>query len=527
MNHPDPAGRWWDGGSLYEIYVRSWQDSDGDGYGDLRGVIDRLDHLSWLGIDGIWLSPTMPSPDQDWGYDVSDYFGVHPELGTIGDLDRLIGEASQRGIRVLLDLVPNHTSSAHPWFIEACTGRDAPGRDWYVWADPGPDGAVPNNWLDATGNPAWTLHPATAQFYLHNYLAAQPDLNWWNDAVHDEFEDILRFWFDRGVAGVRIDVANGLYHDRQLRDNPPAREGPGTRFSQGRVYSANRPEVHDIYRSWRKLAAGYSPSRLLLGETWVFEPTELARYYGNDDELQLGFNFSFLFAPFEAQALSRVVRDTLAALPAGACPVWVGSNHDVSRFPTRWAGGDPRRARLALAVLCTLPGTVVLYAGDELGLPDVDVPADQRRDPMTRWATDGRFNRDRARTPMPWDEGPNAGFAAEGVPPWLPVGDRRGRSVAAQLDDPASVLWFTHRLLDLRRRALGPGAAYEPLPAARDQWVYRAGQLAVAANFSSAPAVVELPPGTPELSSTRTGVDERRGGRSEQLAPWEALLLLT
>ena len=248
-------------------------------------------------MDAIWLSPTMPSPDVDWGYDVSDYTGVHPELGTLADLDELIAEAGQRGMRVLLDLVPNHTSSAHPWFADAASGRAAAHRGYYVWADAGPDGGPPNNWLDFTGRPAWQWHES-GQYYLHNFLAGQPDLNWWEPAVHREFARVLEFWFDRGVAGFRVDVANGLYKDAELRDNPPLdsanpMEGAfGLRF----VYNTNRPETHGVYRDWRKIADGYSPERLLLGETWVPDAQRLAAYYGNDDELQLGFNFPFAFA---------------------------------------------------------------------------------------------------------------------------------------------------------------------------------------------------------------------------------------
>ncbi|HET9076128.1 MAG TPA: alpha-amylase family glycosyl hydrolase [Acidimicrobiales bacterium] len=526
--------RWWEGASLYQVYVRSWQDTDGDGYGDLAGVVRRLGHLQWLGVDGLWLTPTMPSPDQDWGYDVSDYTSVHPELGSLEDLDRLVGEAGRLGLKVLLDLVPNHTSDAHPWFVESrSAGRDSPMRDWYVWADPRPDGSPPNNWLDATGASAWTLDQASGQYYLHNFLPGQPDLNWWNPEVRNAFEDILRFWFDRGVAGFRIDVAHALYHDRELRDNPSAPEGPETRFGQARTYSMNRPEVHEVYRSWRKLVEGYDPVRLLLGETWVLDAERLAAFYGDDDELHLGFNFSLVFSDFTAAALSRVVRDSISALPPGACPAWAGSNHDISRFQTRWAGGDPDRARLGLAVLCTLPGTLVLYAGDELGLTDVEVPPDQQRDPMTWRAADNRFNRDRARTPMPWDEDePNYGFCPDGVEPWLPLGDRRGRSVAAQLADPGSDLWFARHLLRLRRECVS-GGGYQQLASGPDQWVYRSGGLVVAANFSGSASEVDLPAGAMSRSGRPAGTgapegaaDDHRGG-AVVLQPWEAIIIQT
>src|SRR5690242_9900491 len=268
--------RWWQGATLYQIYVRSWRDTDADGYGDLPGVIAGLDYLAWLGVDAIWLSPTMPSPDEDWGYDVSDYLGVHPDLGTLADMDKLIAEAGQRGISVVLDLVPNHTSSAHPWFIDARSGPASAHRDYYVWADPvkgegGAGGGPPNNWLDATGAPAWTLDTASGQYYLHNFLPSQPDLNWWEPRVHEEFREILRFWLARGVAGFRVDVAHGLYKDALLRDNPPqvGRGRLAGAFGLRLVYSLNRPETHAVFRDWRKLADGYSPPRVLLGETWV------------------------------------------------------------------------------------------------------------------------------------------------------------------------------------------------------------------------------------------------------------------
>jgi alpha-glucosidase len=519
---------WWHGAVLYQLYVRSWRDSNGDGYGDLPGIIERLDHLSWLGVDGIWLSPTMPSPDQDWGYDVSDYTGVHPELGTLGDLDALIAAAADRGIRVLLDLVPNHTSSAHPWFADAVTARTAAHRDYYLWADAAPGGGPPNNWLDATGQPAWQWDPATSQYYLHNFLVGQPDLNWWNPAVHAEFADILQFWFDRGVAGFRIDVAHGLYKDARLRDNPPL--PPGSSELEGRyglrpVYNANRPETHAVYRDWRVLADSYSPGRLLLGETWVPDAGRLAAYYGRDnDELHLGFNFPFAFAEFTAPELPAVVGQTLAALPAGACPVWMASNHDIGRFPSRWCDGDERRIRLALLLLTMLPGTTVLYYGDEIGMADVDVPPELQRDEMTRHrasqdGADGRGNRDRARTPMRWDDSPAAGFTAAGVRPWLPLPARGTPNVEAQRADEGSALALCRRLIALRHQELGSGLAdYEPVTAPDPGlWAFRTGGLLVAANMSDRPSPV--PAGAGEMLLT-TDTDSDAG----VLGPWAGMV---
>jgi alpha-glucosidase len=513
--------RWWHGAVLYQLYVRSWLDTDGDGYGDLNGIIARLDYLSWLGVDGVWLSPTMPSPDQDWGYDVSDYLNVHPELGTLDDLDRLVAEAAGRGMRVLLDLVPNHTSSAHPWFVDAAGSRDSAHRDYYVWADPAPGGGPPNNWLNSRGHPAWAWHEPTGQYYLHNFLDSQPDLNWHEAAVHAEFREIIRFWFDRGIAGFRIDVAQGLYKDAELRDNPPA-EAPGPlvgRSGQRAVYSANRPESHGVFRDWRRIAEGYRPQRLLLGETWV-DLAALAGFYGHDDELQLGFNFPFVFTPFAARELSAVVGDTLGALPARACPVWTASNHDVGRFPTRWCGGDDRKIRLALLVLVTLPGTTVLYYGDEIGMTDVAVPPELRRDKMTRDAAE-QGSRDRGRTPMQWEASPSGGFTADGVKPWLPVGDAAARNVADQRQDPASVLSFCRNLLAVRRAELGfQVAGYEIVAAAEGLWAYRVGGLTVAANFSDAPATPPGPPGPSGEILLSTAGEPHAG----TLRPWEGVI---
>ncbi len=533
-------GRWWQGATLYQIYVRSWRDSNGDGYGDLGGVIAGLDYLQWLGVDGIWLSPTMPSPDEDWGYDVSGYLGVHPEMGTLADMDRLIAEAGQRGIRVLLDLVPNHTSSAHPWFADARTGRESAQRTYYVWADPAPGGSPPNNWRAATGASAWTYDQLSGQYYLHNFLPGQPDLNWWEPAVHEEFRTILKFWFDRGVAGFRIDVAHGLYKDAKLRDNPPL--GDGSRhdgaFGLKAVYSANRPETHGVYRDWRRLAEGYSPSRLLLGETWVGDIGRMAGFYGGDDELQLAFNFPFLFAEFTAPALSGVVAETLAGLPARACPAWTASNHDVSRFPTRWCGGDERKARLALLLLATLPGTLVLYYGDEIAMTDVALPLRLRRDRMTEKGLTG-VGRDRSRTPMQWDSSPSAGFTADGVRPWLPHGDHAERNVAAQRDDPGSTLNLCRDLLALRRAEVGGRIAeYRPVPGPDGVWAYSVGDLLVVANLSgrrvsvgSLDGVGALRPAQEAASRDQPGVillsthpAASTDGEVATLGPWQGLI---
>jgi len=474
---------------LYQVYVRSFCDTDGDGYGDLAGVRAHLDHLSSLGVDGIWLSPTMPSPDTDWGYDVSDYLDVHPELGTLADLDALVADAAAAGMRVLLDLVPNHTSDRHPWFVEARSDPGSARRAYYVWADPSPDGGPPNNWRNMTGEPAWTLDPASGQYYLHNYLPTQPDLNWWHPAVHDEFERILSFWLDRGVAGFRIDVAHGIYKDAELRDDPPPPASTGSERPRRlrQVYSANRPETHALYRTWRRLADSYDPARLLLGETFVSDVADLARFYGDDDELHLAFNFRFALSSFDPAELSGVLAATLAALPEGACPTWTASNHDIGRFPSRWCDDDPLRTRAALTVLLSLPGTVVLYYGDELGQVDVSVPDALQRDPMTWHGRGGAANRDRARTPMPWRRGEGGGFCPPGVEPWLPLGPMAS-TVEDQEVDPDSALALTRRLVALRRaHHRGRVLPYRLLEQTGGLWRYAVGPLEVLANLADTP----------------------------------------
>jgi alpha-glucosidase len=519
---------WWRDAVLYQVYPRSFADSDGDGIGDLRGIAARLEHAAWLGVDGVWLSPVHPSPNADWGYDVADYFGVHPDLGSLDDLDALIAEARRLGLRVLLDLVPNHTSVEHPWFVDARTSRAAEHRGWYVWADLQPDGSPPNNWLSAFFGPAWTLDPTTGQAYLHNFLVDQADLNWWSDAVRDEFDRILRFWFDRGVSGFRIDVAHMIIKDRLLRDNPPATDADPL-FDQLRgqrsLYNSSRPEVHDVLRRWRRVADSYEPARLLLGETHVFDLEELVSFYGRGDELQLAFNFCFVHAPFAAGALRAVVEQTEALMPADATPCWTMGNHDVSRYPTRWGDGDPRRARAALVLLLGLRGTAVLYYGDELALPDTPVPPERLVDPVSiRYQP--YVSRDAARTPMPWTAEPGAGFTAPGVQPWLPLGDPAAGTVADQAEDPASPLHLTRDLLRIRRELAGlRGGAYATWPAPDGVWAWRCGDdVLVAVNLSGTPATVAGVAGTVRIGTNR-GRDGEPVGGSLDLGPWEAVIV--
>jgi alpha-glucosidase len=517
---------WWRDGVLYQVYPRSFRDHDGDGVGDLPGVMERLDHLAWLGVDGLWLNPTFPSPNVDWGFDVSDYRGVHRDFGTIEDLDRLVREAGRRGIRVLLDLVPNHSSDRHPWFEEARSSRDSPRRDWYVWADPAPDGGPPNNWLSTFGGPAWTLDERTAQYYLHNFAPQQPDLNWWNEDVRREFDDILRWWFRRGIAGFRIDVAHGIVKDRELRDNPPAEPADAEQGRQSGLrqeFSQNRPEVHEVFRRWRSLANAESPPRVLIGETWVLDLERMAAFYGADDELHLAFNFPFVTAPFDASRLSFVVEETERLVPPESWPVWMLSNHDLSRFPTRWAGGDPDKARLALMLLLTLRGTPVVYYGDEIAMPDTPAAAESGLDPQQLPL---RPPRDPARTPMHWTPDRGAGFNDNGAEPWLPIGDNTKANVADQREDPSSPLNLVRDLIALRRaNADLRSGAYRRLEA-RGAWAFLRGErLAVALNLSD--EAVSLPG---LRGRVLIGTDRSRDGslvsQVLELRPWEGLVLV-
>ena len=478
---------WWRDAVFYQIYPRSFQDMNGDGVGDLAGIVRRLDYLSWLGVDALWLTPINESPDDDFGYDVSNYYGVNAVLGDLETLDRLLQAAGRCGIRIILDIVPNHTSDRNPWFVDARRARSSAHRDWYVWADPKPDGSPPNNWRSGFGGTVWALDAATGQYYLHQFLPSQPDLNWWNPDVRDEFDRILRFWFDRGVAGFRIDTANKLVKDAQLRDNLPL--GPTEhpmerRLGQRPVWSSNRPEVHDIWRRWRAVCREYDPERVLVGETWLFDLQTVASYYGDDDELQLNFNFPFVYADFTASALREVVERTEAAFASNHWPAWTASNHDVSRFPTRWCAGDTRRASMALVMLLTLRGTPFLYYGDELAMADVAVPADRTADPLAH-RLPGQFRgRDPERTPMLWERGPGAAFTAPGVEPWLPFGDSV-LSVESQRDDPGSPLRLCRDLIALRRVSgdLRSGE-FANLDTPDGVWAYRRGaRTVVVLNF--------------------------------------------
>jgi alpha-glucosidase len=448
------TSRWWQAGVIYQVYPRSFQDADGDGIGDLKGIKLRLDYLSSLGIDAIWISPIFPSPMADFGYDVADYCAVDPRFGTLADFDDLLAHAHARGLKVVLDFVPNHTSDQHPWFVESRSSRESPKRDWYIWRNPGPAAGPPNNWISDFGGLAWEWDKATGQYYYHAFLKEQPDLNWRNSAVQAAMYDVMRFWFDRGVDGFRIDV---LWHVIKAADFPNNPLNPAYQPAMGemhrvlQLYSTDQPEVHGIAADMRAIADSYSASsgseRVLIGE--VYLPVEkLMNYYGKDRAgVHLPFNFQLVDAAWEARSLATLIADYEAALPPGAWPNWVLGNHDRSRVATK---RGQSQARVAAMLLLTLRGTPTLYYGDELGLSDVVIPPAQVQDPRELREPGLTLGRDPVRTPMPWDGSGHAGFST--ATPWLPLStDWPSRNVAQMLQQPNSILALYRRLLAARR----------------------------------------------------------------------------
>ena len=507
---------WWQRGIIYQIYPRSFMDSNGDGTGDLPGITSRLDYLEWLGVDAIWISPIFPSPMADFGYDVSDYTNIDPVFGTLQDFDRLLAEAHRRGIRVVLDYVPNHTSDQHPWFVESRASRHNPRRDWYLWRDPAPGGGAPNNWLSAFGGSAWEWDQATDQYYLHTYVKEQPDLNWRNLGVQAAMLDVLRFWFEQGVDGFRIDALRQVGKDEQFRDNPPNTDWtPDQRpyNSLLPVYSADRPENLEFVGRFREIADSY-PDRVLIGELWV--PIErLVTYYG-ERGLHLPFNFHLITTPWTARSISALVDRYEAALPPGAWPNWVLGNHDRSRIASRVGQAQ---ARVAAMLLLTLRGTPTLYNGDEIGMHDVPIPPESVRDPFERNVPGLGLGRDPERTPMQWDARPNAGFSSE--TPWLPLADDYRRvNVASQRKDPRSMLMLHRTLVELRRTtpALAVGN-YRPVYTDDNVLVYEreaGGQRRrVALNLSGSPREIAWsgPRGRILLSTHLDRSDEGVAGR--------------
>lgn len=486
-------GTWWQRGIIYQIYPRSFGDSNGDGVGDLPGILARIGYVAALGVDAVWLSPIYPSPMRDFGYDVSDYTNVHPVFGTLADFDRLITEAHRHGLKVILDYVPNHTSDQHPWFVEARRSRSSSKRDWYIWLDPGPDRGPPNNWLSHFGGSGWQLDRHTGQYYCHSFLAEQPDLNWRNPAVRAAMHDVLRFWLDRGVDGFRVDVLWLLIKDDQFRDNPPNpawRDGNPPHARHTPLYSGDRPEVQEVVAGLRRVIDEY-PDRVLIGE--IYLPIQrLVAYYGAQLQgANLPFNFQLLEAQWNARGIAALIDEYEAALPAGGWPNWVLGNHDKPRIATRIG---VEQARVAAMLLMTLRGTPTMYYGDELGMLNVDIPADRVQDPVEKNLPGLGLGRDPCRTPMQWDASGNAGFTTS--TPWLPVDDDYPIvNVESQGEDPSSILTLYRRLIALRRAspALAHGE-YEPVATTGDLLAYvrklAAERFLIALNLGNDPHAV-------------------------------------
>ena len=523
---------WWQSGTVYQVYPRSFQDTDGDGVGDLRGITARLDYLAWLGVDAIWISPFYRSPMADFGYDVADYCAVDPLFGTLADFDTLIGEAHRRRLKVILDFVPNHSSIEHPWFTESRASRAARKRDWYIWRDAAPDGGPPNNWLSNFGGPAWTRDPATGQYYYHAFLPEQPDLNWRNPEVRAAMHDALRFWLERGVDGFRVDVIWHLIKDEGFRDNPrnsdfQSDQAGINRFHQ--VHSCDQPEVLDVIAGMRAVLRAYG-ERVLIGE--IYLPIErLVTYYGPGlTGADLPFNFQLIQTPWRADAVSALVAEYEAALPEGGWPNWVLGNHDQPRIAARVGEAQ---ARIAAMLLLTLRGTPTLYYGDEIGLGHVPVPPERAQDPWGR--NEPGHGRDPERTPMQWEDAPNAGFTTG--TPWLPLsGDANRRNVDEMRDDSRSILTLYRRLLSLRRdhAALSIGD-WRGLAPASDLAVEVFGferfagdeTLRILLNFGSREWAVPLAESDAWtiLLSTRSGRAGDRAEGSLRLGPDEGVIL--
>jgi len=516
---------WWRDAVIYQVYIRSFADADGDGIGDIAGIRGKLPYLADLGVDALWINPWYVSPQADAGYDVADYRAIEPAYGSVADAEKLIVDAHEHGLRLIPDIVPNHTSDQHAWFRAALAAE--PGsreRDRYVFRDGrGPDGAEPpNNWRSHFGGPAWTRIDEgpgqPAQWYLHLFDPRQPDLNWAHPDVAAEFEAVLRFWFDRGVDGFRIDVAHGLVKDPDLPDLTDASDQLGRTYPPGGHPYVDRDGVLDIYASWRRVADEYPGDRMFVAEAWTPAPERLARYVG-PGLLHTAFNFDYLLAPWDPAALRETIDVTTGHLrEVGASATWVLSNHDVVRHPSRYgrpprvredtvtyALDDPpdlalgtRRARAALLLEAALPGGMYVYQGEELGLPEVeDIPDEARQDPT--WQRSGYTvrGRDGARVPLPWsDDGTSTGFSPAGAAaPWLPQPEGWARYAAArQQGDPGSVLELYRTVLHLRREhpALGEGdLAWVSAPGDEVLHLRREPGFACVANLSGAP--VELP----------------------------------
>jgi alpha-glucosidase len=509
---PGAGQEWWRHAVTYQIYVRSFADADGDGVGDLRGITARLEHVRDLGADAIWLNPFYTSPQHDHGYDVADYCDIDPLFGTLADADAMVERAHELGLRVIVDLVPNHTSNEHAWFQAAlAAGPGSPERDRYVFRD-SPAGP-PNNGQSVFGGPAWTQVEAgpgeDAQWYLHLFDSTQPDLNWRNPEVGEMFVDVLRFWLDRGVDGFRVDVAHGLFKEEGLRDQVLQEETTGESMVERTAVDEpmwDQPEVHEVYRHWHEVLAKYDGDRMMVAEAWTRSPESMARYI-RPDEFSQAFNFAWLLAPWSAEEFAKVITGTFEAVDrVGASPTWVLSNHDVDRHPSRYGGGATglARARAATLTMLALPGSAYLYQGEELGLEQVHVEPEFRQDPS--WFRTGQPGRDGCRVPLPWSGSePPFGFGPGAGQPWIPQpAEWSELSVEAQAADPDSTLAFYRKALATRRTfAETAGEDVEVVEAGAEVLRLRRGPLTVVLNCGTEPAA--LPAGEVLMASGPVG----------------------
>jgi glycosidase len=462
-----PQQRWWQKTTIYQIYPRSFMDSSGDGIGDLRGIVSKLDYIQGLGFESIWLSPFFLSPQQDFGYDVSDYYAIAPEYGDLADVEDLIDEVHERGMRILFDLVMNHTSIEHSWFRESRASRNSPRRDWYIWRD-GKGRRPPNNWKAMVGGSGWHYERATDQWYYASFLPFQPDLNYRNPDVKEAMFDVVRYWLDKGVDGFRLDIFHCIYKDEQFRDNPfsfryPPAEDLAAGFFQKWMYNLNQAETFELTKELRAIVDTYSPERFLLGELFGDDDT-IRRYLGErTDGLNLVFLWKLIGLKMNARFFRSVIRHYETFYPSPYTPVYVFGNHDQKRVISK-IGDDVRKARLLALLQFTVRGVPVTYYGEEIGMVEARFPASTAKDPVGRrfgWvpgflldALDLYVNRDGCRTPMQWDDSENAGFCGKGVTPWLPVHqDYRSTNVKTELPDKDSLLNVYRRLLCLRRES--------------------------------------------------------------------------
>jgi alpha-glucosidase len=519
---------WWEKGIIYQIYPRSFMDSSGDGIGDLQGIQSKLDYLHWLGVDAVWLSPIYPSPMKDFGYDVSDYCDIHPMFGTMEEFDALLANVHSRGMKLILDFVPNHTSDQHSWFTESRSSKKHPKRDWYIWKNPRPDGSAPNNWLSNFGGSAWTLDETTGQYYYHAFLEEQPDLNWRNLELQTAMLNSMRFWLDRGVDGFRVDVIWHIIKDEEFRDNPlnPQYEphyAPHRQLLE--TYNSDQPEVHDIIEKMRHVLDTYE-ERMMVGE--IYLPIErLVAYYGSEGKgANLPYNFHLVHVPWTPRDISSVIENYEASLPKFGWPNWVLGNHDNHRLASRF--GD-KQVRIAGMLLLTLRGTPTMYYGDEIGMHDVHIPPEKVQDPFEKNVPGMGHGRDPERTPMQWDAGPNAGFSTGD--PWLPLAhDFEEVNVKKQMNDPSSTLNFYRKLINLRRKTLALfDGIYTKVLADDHLFIYsregRGEKYLVALNFSGVERILVVENGGFIMLSTLLDREGEEIEESLLLRPNEGIIL--